>query len=33
MTAAGPRPFPTWILSLFETPLPKDFREALKFCG
>jgi hypothetical protein len=31
MTAAGQRSFPTWILNLFEAPLPKAFREALKF--
>jgi hypothetical protein len=30
MTAAGQRPFPTWILNLFESPLPEDFRDALK---
>jgi hypothetical protein len=30
-TAAGQNHFPTWILNLFEAPLPKDFREALKF--
>jgi hypothetical protein len=31
VTAAGPNHFPMWILSLFEVPLPKDFRDALKF--
>jgi hypothetical protein len=30
MTVAGRRRFPTWILNLFESPLPEDFREALK---
>jgi hypothetical protein len=30
MTGAGQRPFPMWILNLFEAPLPEDFREALK---
>jgi hypothetical protein len=28
VTAAGSNHFPTWILSLFEKPLPKDFRGA-----
>jgi hypothetical protein len=30
MTAAGRKLFPTWILNLFEAPLPEDFLAALK---
>jgi hypothetical protein len=26
MTGAGQRPFPMWILNLFEAPLPEAFR-------